>query len=131
MLLTKEQILSIDDLKTEDVDVPEWGGVVRVRSLTGAERDEFESSLLVGKGKDREVNMTNARARMVYLTAVDDEGKRLFTSPTDIKALGKKNAAALDALFAVGQKLSGLRKEDVDELLGNSETAPSEDSTSD
>jgi len=45
MTLNKEQILRADDLKTEEVDVPEWGGSVRVRVLTGTERDAFESSI--------------------------------------------------------------------------------------
>ena len=38
-LLSKSAILCANDLQTEDVDVPEWGGTVRVRSFTGRERD--------------------------------------------------------------------------------------------
>ena len=41
MLLNKEQIQSVSDLETQDVEVPEWGGTVRLKSLTGAERDRF------------------------------------------------------------------------------------------
>jgi hypothetical protein len=33
-LLSKSAILCANDLQTEDVDVPEWGGAVRVRSFT-------------------------------------------------------------------------------------------------
>lgn len=32
-ILTKQAILTAQDLKTEDVAVPEWGGEVRVRTL--------------------------------------------------------------------------------------------------
>jgi hypothetical protein len=32
-LLSKTAILCANDLQTEDVDVPEWGGAVRVRSF--------------------------------------------------------------------------------------------------
>ena len=52
-LLSKTAILCANDLQTEDVDVPEWGGVVRVRSFTGRERDAFEASMVRGEGKDR------------------------------------------------------------------------------
>ena len=36
-LLSKEQILKSDDLKSEIVAVPEWGGDVKVRVMTGTE----------------------------------------------------------------------------------------------
>ena len=38
-LLSKSAILCANDLQTEDVNVPERGGDVRVRSFTGRERD--------------------------------------------------------------------------------------------
>jgi hypothetical protein len=44
-LLSKSAILCANDLQTEDVDVPEWGGAVRVRSFTGRELDAFEASI--------------------------------------------------------------------------------------
>jgi hypothetical protein len=61
------------------------------------------------------------------LTIVDEEGNRLF-SDADVKLLGQKSAAALDKLFEVAQKLSGLKDEDVEELAKNSEDDLSEDS---
>lgn len=44
-LLSKTDILCANDLQTEDVEVSEWGGAVRVRSFTGRERDAFEASV--------------------------------------------------------------------------------------
>ena len=44
-LLSKSASLCANDLQTEDVDVPEWGGAVRVRSFTGRELDAFEASI--------------------------------------------------------------------------------------
>ena len=40
--LTKENIISADDLQRERVDVLEWKGHVFVKTMTGAERDSFE-----------------------------------------------------------------------------------------
>ena len=130
-VLTRDQILKVEDLVTEVVEVKEWGGAVRVRSLNGTERDEYEESLIVGQGKDREISLANARARLVYLSTIDEKGERVFSDPTDVAVLGTKNASALDKVFSVCQRLSGMRKEDVEELLGNSETDPSVGSTSD
>ena len=50
-ILNKAAILAAEDLKTETVAVPEWGGEVRVRTLTGTERDAFESGLVAEGGK--------------------------------------------------------------------------------
>ena len=42
-VLTAEQILEADDLKTQEVDVPEWGGKVVVRPLKKGEWDKAEA----------------------------------------------------------------------------------------
>lgn len=121
--LTREEILSKQDRSFAVVNCPEWGGKVRLQSLTGAERDQFEESILGAKNKDgsREVVTKNLRAKLVALSAVDQDGKRIFNFE-DMAALGEKNAAPLDRLFAAAQKLSGISKDDVEELTKNSGT---------
>lgn len=126
-LLSRDQILEMEDLDYEVVEVPEWGGKVRVRALTGTERDAFESSLVKGTGKIQKVDTQNIRAKLCSLTMVDSEGERLF-SHQDIKVLGAKSAAALDRVYDVASRLSKISKEDVEELEGNSELALSDDS---
>jgi hypothetical protein len=128
-LLSKTAILTANDLQTEDVEVPEWGGAVRVRSFTGRERDAFESSMVRGDGRDRKVDLTNMRARLVGLTVIDETGQRLFTDD-EVDLLGAKSGAALDQVFAVAQKLNGLSGADVEELSKNSSDVPSAVSTS-
>jgi hypothetical protein len=131
-ILKREEILKIDDIKTEEVLVPEWGaGVgVLVRGLNGAERDRFEGSILDQSGKKTKVNMQNARARLVQMSTVDEDGKLIF-SAADVLALGSKNAAALDRIFDVASRLSGISEDDMEELVKNSEAILSESSTSD
>ena len=128
-LLSKTAILAANDLKSEDIEVPEWGGAVRVRSFTGRERDAFEASMVRGDGKDRKVDLTNMRARLVGLTVIDEAGQRLFTDE-EVDLLGAKSGAALDRVFAVAQKLNGLSGADVEELSKNSSGVPSAVSTS-
>jgi hypothetical protein len=122
--LTKAQILAASDLKTEIVEVPEWGGSVTVRTMTAAERDTFEAGLVKGDGKARKTDFTNFRAKLVALTAVDPSGTRLFTD-AEADQLGQKGAAPMQRLFEVAQRLNGLSQADVDDLTKNSSAAPS------
>ena len=116
MRLSKEDIFKAEDLGTEEVDVPEWGGSVLVRGMTGRERDAFEVSLMTpGRGGRREVNPANVRAKVVARCVVDDDGNRLF-SDTDVTELGGKSAAAIDRVYAVAARLSGMSDEDQENL---------------
>lgn len=126
--LSREQILAVQDCKIEDVDIPEWGGIVRVKALSGTERDQLEAAIIGKSGEER--NYSNLRARMVALSVVDESGDLIFDRK-DIASLGAKNACALDRIFDVGQRLSGMTAKDVKELVGKSKPDPSDDSSSD
>ena len=116
MRLSRDDVLKADDLVTEEVDVPEWGGTVLVRGMTGRERDEFELSVM--DQRSGRANLANGRAKIVIRCTVDDDGKRLFDA-ADVDVLGAKSAAALDRVFAVASRLSALGPGDVEELAGN------------
>ena len=117
--LKRDEILNQDDLITEDVQVPEWGGAwVRVRTINASERDWFEASTIERNGKKVTTNLRNIRARLCLLCLVDENGDRLFAEEDEFP-LGGKSAAALDRVFTVAQRLNGLRDQDVEELAGN------------
>lgn len=128
-LLGRDQILKVNDISTEDVPVLEWGGAVRVKGLTGAERNDFEASMVQGKGKNASVNIKNATAKLVALTIIDEEGNLIF-KPADVEALGKKSGKALSRVYEVSARLSGITEEDMEELTKNSESSPNDSSTS-
>lgn len=123
--LTKGQIQQVDDTQFEDVEVPEWGGTVRVKGLTGTERDAMEASMVEGKGKKRDVNLTNMRSKLCARCIVDEDGKQLFNE-MEVPELGQKSAAALDRVFTVARRLSGLSDDDVEELTKNSDEGQSD-----
>lgn len=115
----RDQILAISDLPTEEVIVPQWGGMkVWVRGLTAYERDAFEADNITGRGKNRDVNLRGIRARLVALCAVDENGERIFSND-DVEALGGKSSAAVGRLFDVASRLNGISESDVEELAGN------------
>jgi len=124
-ILTKDQILQADDKRTQEVEVPEWGGRVIVKNLSGNERDQFEDSIVKGDKRD----FKGIRAKLVALSVVDENGKRLFTFE-EAKQLGEKSARALDRVFGAAQKLSGFTAKDMEELTENLSEGQSGDSIS-
>ncbi len=124
-LLTKNDILQASDLATEDVAVPAWGGSVRVRAMTGFDRDAFSESL--SKDEEGNVDVSNYRAKLLSKCIVDDAGNLVFTD-ADVAALGAKSAAAIAAVFAVAERLNGSGA--VAEIKKNSPVDPSGSSTS-
>lgn len=130
MTLNKQQILEASDIQMVPVDVPEWGGVVMVKGLTGKERDQFESSIVSFKGRNQTLNLSNIRAKLACLAICDEDGNRLF-SEKELEELANKSAQALQRIFLVAQQLSGITGEDVDDYLKNSESGPTDAFTSD
>lgn len=116
MLLTRDQIINAEDVHTEDVEVPEWGGAVRVRGLTGRERDEWEASIAVQRGGRMVPDLANMRAKLVVKCCLDDEGKRIFTD-MDFNMLGDKSGAAISRVYEVAARLSGLTEQQVEEMV--------------
>jgi hypothetical protein len=129
-LLTRDDILKAEDLATEDVAVPEWGGTVRLRTLTGAERDKFEASTVQMKGNKATQNMANFRARLVSLCIIDEDGNRQF-GQADVAALGAKSAAALQRLFNKCSEMNGMSEKDVEDLTEGFDEAQNESSSFD
>jgi len=129
-VLNRDDILKVSDISIEEVDVPEWGGSVFVKGMTGTERDAFESSIVQQRGKNSSVNMSNIRAKLSAQTICDEAGERLFTD-ADVKALGKKSATALQRVFDVAQRLSGISGDDVEELAKELDENPFDGSPTD
>ena len=128
--LTREAILATTALKTETVDVPEWGGSVIVSELTGKEKDAWELSMIRRKGKrDFDMDLANARAKLVVRALRTADGQRLFAD-TDVEALGNLGAGPLSRLYEVAQRLSGLTDQDLEELAGNSGSGSADGSRS-
>jgi hypothetical protein len=129
-VLTRDDILEAKDIKIELVPTPGWGGEVYVKGLNGAERDKFEGSLVIMRGKDKQMNMANIRAKLASMSICDEKGKRLFNE-NDVQALSQKSAAELQRVFAVAQRLSGISDEDVEELAEELKNDPFDGSPTD
>jgi hypothetical protein len=124
-LLTKAAILGAADLKHEDVEVPSWGGTVRIRAMTGLERDQFRASIASEDG----VPIGKFSAALLAATCIDENGDRLFTME-DMEALQAKSAEALDVPADVAARLNGLGAQAVEDAVKNLLSGQSDDSGS-
>lgn len=114
-LLNRDQILNAHDIKQETVAVPEWGGDVLVQGLSGAQRDAYEATIISMRGTNAQMNLINARAKLVSRCLVNEQGARLF-SDDDVRALSEKSATALQRVYDVAARLSGLQDKDLADM---------------
>lgn len=129
-VLSSDEILNADDIEIQLVEIPEWGGSVYVKGMTGAERDKWESDLVRRGAKGEQVvDLSNVRAKLCSMTICDESGKRYFKAK-DVLALSKKAAAALHRVYEVAQELSGITDDDMEELTEEMEDNPFGDSVS-
>jgi len=126
-ILTKDQILNAQDIEMQEVDVPEWGGPVRLKTATARDRDNLDRILFPKPGVR---NLDHFRARVVAMCVVDEAGNKIFTDE-DVPLLSEKSATAIDRLFPTAQRLSGFSTAEVGEIAKNLLTSPGEDSHSD
>lgn len=133
-LLNFDDILAKQDKDFEDVEIPEWGGTVRIAAMSGTDRDRWELSMMQADDKSERGFRVNfdaySRVRLVALCLVDDNFERVFVTDEQVKALGQKSGAVMDRLYGIAQRVNGLSDEDIEDLEKNSETAQNGDSGS-
>jgi hypothetical protein len=124
MALSKNDILDIDDIKTKEIEVPEWDGSVFIRQLTRGQADEyfgrrFAKSELKQRGRNQsevesDVKLFGHDAWLVAQAVCDENGQRLFSN-ADVKELEKKNSNAIGRIAVAIVDFSGMGQ-DVEEL---------------
>ncbi len=134
---SKSAIMLMQDLPHEELSIPEWNNmVVRVRQLTGTERGIFEGAIAKvnpdGGTEGVQVKMDPSRMKitLVALTMIDEKGKRIF-GDREVDALGTKSARAIERIYEVSARLSGLTNESMEETSDLSSAAQRSDSISD
>lgn len=109
MALNKKAILAAKDAKIEGpIHVPEWGGDVFIRTISGSERDSFEDSYA-------EQKMKAFRVRFLVMTLCDEAGERLFEDK-ESDELGKKSSVVINRLFDKAWQHNAFTQEAVDAL---------------
>jgi hypothetical protein len=137
-VFTRESLRKAPVRTYAEISVPEWAPEhdpepeswrIRLRSLTGRERDRFEAST-APKGQRQKQNLDNFRARLVVLCIVGEDNEPIFNNG-DVKMVGEMNSAGLSRVFNKCNEMNGLTEEDVEELTEGFGSDPAESSTSD
>ena len=121
--LTRDKILKADDLPLERVEVPEWGGVVYMRVLTGKQRDEIEQ-LATDRKAAKRFECKELIARLVAMSLCDKKGKLLFGGHDDAIKLNEKSSAVITRLFRIVQRISKISDNDLKEMSSDFEGGP-------
>jgi hypothetical protein len=127
-ILTREQLRAAAEntersAPREALEMADLGGTVYVRGMTARERDAFEESLRIKKGKRAgETDLRNFRAKIASRCLVTETGERLLADG-DADWLGNLSAGILDRILAVINRLSGRTEEEAEEL-GNDSASP-------
>jgi|SRR6185503_236619 len=101
----RARILNADDVRSEDVEVPEWGVTVRVQGMTGAERARYLQATV---GEDGKPNFDRIYPEVLIACAYDPEtGEKVFEA-ADRDALNGKAAGATERIAKVAMRLSGI-----------------------
>lgn len=100
MLLSAKEILDVADFQEVTVDIPEWRGSVRLRSLTAADAAKYVDSV--------RNNAQDSAIMLFALSCVDERGQRIFTYD-DLPALREKQFRVILRLQNRLLELNGLR----------------------
>ena len=114
--LTRDSILEMNDRATQEIDVPEWGGVVTIKEWGLPERGAFVE--VMEKRTSGEVGMSDAMALCVVLSVVDENGARIFTDK-DVALVSRKSGKAAERIFAAAMSLNMVTRKEVETLEGN------------
>jgi hypothetical protein len=103
-VLSFEDIAAVDDIKTEVVDVPAWGGGVKVRALTRGQQHDIRA-----KATDRRTgNLDEQKSELLLLQAGISEPSMTLDQ---VKALNNKSAAAVSIILLAIMQLNGMDAE--------------------
>ena len=122
-LLTRDQIQNgANRLPHVDVECPELGGAVRIRTMRAREQERL--ALMMHKAKDVE-DSPGFRSLLVAQCAIDENGEPLLTA----EQAGNLNGFALQRVFEAALQLNRMGRFE-EETLKNSEPAPNGESSS-
>lgn len=110
-LLSREKIIAANDLKHEDVPVPEWGGTVRITQMDAGTSLEFNEAMRVSK----EAGQKHGIFLMLVFSARNEQGERILTVE-DLPALMGKSMNVLTRLQAVALRMNKMGEEGKAEL---------------
>ncbi len=112
-MLSRDDIFSAKDLTFQEVEIPQWGGSVRIKVMSIAEQIAFER---LNKAKKDDSELVFA---LLSQCCVDEGGNHLFEEK-DVVELNKKSSVPVLALFKACLDLNSMNQVDLDKQAKNS-----------
>lgn len=116
--LSEAEILATRALPYRDVEVPEWGGTVRIQGLSSQDGDKFLASLQRQNGQRVERDTTYYCAKLLQYCLVSATGERII-SEANVLRLAEQSNAVVMRLAEIAQDLSGLKPGSVEDAAKN------------
>lgn len=98
--MNREQILQKRPPKVKPVEVPEWGGTIHIRVMTGAELDGYDQAAYQN-------DYRMIRAELLVRCLCDEQGNRIL-SDQDVAELAQQDGYILDRLFDEAREHNGM-----------------------
>lgn len=115
MVVSKDAFIKNDDAEYSDVDIPAWGGKVRLKSMTGTQRDKYYADVFDDGEVKGELGLTHMQTYILALSLCDENGNLWFQNPEEgIEILKHKNAASLEKAYRAAMKLNGIDVEAIE-----------------
>lgn len=115
MALNKQTILSMNKPRMRLVNVPQWGGDVYLRSMTGEQRDRFEEASRGGK-------VSEIKLTILAYSLCDEHGNRLFAD-AELDLLNQLDGGTLAELAVQAGELNYVTEKDIEVMQKHSEPA--------
>ena len=112
----RDKILQAPDLKSEMMDIEEWGVTIEVRSMNGTQRARMMKESFNAETKE----VSWDYASLIIAGAYDPESGELIFTEADRRELNEKHGGILEEIAMRVLKLSGLSDDSLTESEKNS-----------
>jgi hypothetical protein len=101
-ITSANEILAKDDFTYEEIDVPEWGGTLRLRSLSGAQR-----TIITARAQKNRATGDGLYEQLIIMSAVDEDGKLIFDEKQHLEMMKSRNSAVTKRIGEKVLEISG------------------------
>lgn len=126
MALSKSDILNrVGGFRTKEVEIPEWGGFIRVRELSALDTIELVEKFRLGSGESlEEKSVIRIGMWLLPRIIVNEDGSRMFTDDEFVDVMSKASRdvlASINRITAETMQLSSVTEdeEEVEFSTGN------------
>lgn len=115
-ILSKADIFSAQDCTIKDVDMPQWGGFIRIKKMSLLEQISL-SEVLAKSASGKTDENADVMVDFIIASVVDEAGNLIFTRE-DAQNIKKRSAVSIVKLFEAIQKFNSVEI-GVEESTGN------------